>query len=177
MSNEPHTPAAPAAPPKKSRKGLFIVLALLIVVLAGAGGGAWWFMFRGAEAEAAEAEDTPDAAPAATGVVPLEPFVVNLADPGVSRFLRVTLALVVANEEIAKELEHDGIVRMRLRSAILELLSQKQSNELVTPEGKAELKKAIAHAAEGALAAGAAADDEHHLEVPDVLFAEFIVQY
>lgn len=171
MSTEPHAPAAAAATsaPKKSRKGLFIALALVILLLAGGGGGAYWFLFRGAEAQAAEAGAgaEPDA-PAPTGVVPLEPFVVNLADPGVSRFLRVTLALVVADEEQAKHLEEEGVARMRIRSAILELLSQKQSSELVTPEGKAALKKSIAEVVKHAA---------HDLEVPDVLFAEFIVQY
>lgn len=160
--------AAPAAP-KKSRRGLFIVLPLLIVLLAGAGGGAYWFLFRGAEAEAAEAgaEAEPEAEALPTGPVAFEPFVVNLADPGVSRFLRVSLTLV-ADEEHAKELEHDEVALMRVRSAILELLAQKQSSELVTPDGKAELKKSIAEAATHAA---------HDLEVSDVLFTEFIVQY
>ena len=161
-------PAAPAAP-KKSRKGLFIILTVLIVVLAGAGGGAYWFLFRGAEAQAAEAgaEAEPEAEEVPTGIVPFEPFVVNLADPGVSRFLRVSLTLV-ADEEHAAELEHDEVALMRVRSAILELLSQKQSGQLVTPDGKAELKKSIAEAA---------AHAAHDLKVLDVLFTEFIVQY
>jgi len=168
MSTEPHAaPSAAPAAPKKSRRGLLIVLALLIVVLAGGGGAAYWFLLRGTPAEAAEAEHEPEAPPA-TGVVPLEPFVVNLADPGVSRFLRVTLALVVADEAIAKELHEDEVALLRIRSAIIDLLSQTQASELVTPEGKAALKTSIA---EGATHAA------HELEVADVLFAEFIVQF
>ena len=100
--------------------------------------------------------------------MPLEPFVVNLADPSGTRFLRVTMSLVVADEVVAKEIEEEKVVHARLRSAILELLAQKQSIELVTPEGKAELKKAIA---EGAAHAA------HELKVEDVLFSEFIVQF
>ena len=166
MSNET-APAPAAAPaPKKSRKGLLIVLTLVVILLLGGGGGAYWFMFRGAgEAEAAEAEP---AAPAPTGVIPLEPFVVNLADPTGSRFLRVTLSLVVADEAIAHEFEEDEVVVLRVRSAILELLAQKQASELVTPEGKTHLKKSIA---EGVAHAA------HELEVADVLFSEFIVQF
>ena len=168
--------AAPAAP-KKSRRGLLIVIALLVVVLAGGGGAAYWFLLRPAPAEAAEAEAEaePEAEPA-TGVVPLEPFVVNLADPGVSRFLRVTLALVVADETVAKELHEEEMQLLRVRSAVIDLLSQKQASELVTPEGKAALKAAIAEGATAALAAGSH-DAEHALEVADVLFAEFIVQF
>jgi len=159
-------PAPAAAAPKKSRKGLLIALTLIVLVLLGGGGGAYWFLFRGAgEAEAAEVEPPP---PAPTGVVPLEPFVVNLADPTGSRFLRVTLSLVVADEAIAHEIEEDEVVVLRVRSAILELLAQKQASELVTPEGKTQLKKSIA---EGVAHAA------HEIEVADVLFSEFIVQY
>jgi flagellar protein FliL len=166
VSTEPTAAPAATPSPKKSRKGLFIVLTLVVILLAGGGGGAYWFMFRGTgEAEAAEAEPPP-AAP--TGVIPLEPFVVNLADPTGSRFLRVTLSLVVADEAIAHEVEEDEVVVLRVRSAILELLAQKQASELVTPEGKTELKKSIAEGVKHAA---------HELEVADVLFSEFIVQF
>jgi flagellar protein FliL len=168
MSTEKETAPAAAAPAKKSRKGLMIILVVVLLLLAGGGGGAYWFLFRGTgEAEAAEAEEPPPPPPA-TGIVPLEPFVVNLADPSGTRFLRVTMSLVVADEAIAKEIEEEKVVHARLRSAILELLAQKQSTELVTPEGKAELKKAIA---EGVAHAA------HELKVEDVLFSEFIVQF
>jgi flagellar FliL protein len=164
MSTEAH--AAPAAaPPKKSRRGLLILI-IVVLQLAGGGGGAYWFLFRGtAEAEAAEAEPPP---PTATGIIPLEPFVVNLADTTGSRFLRVTLSLVVANKGVAKEFEEDMVAHMRVRSAILELLAQKHASELVTPEGKTQLKKSIAEGVEHAA---------HEMKVADVLFSEFIVQY
>ena len=144
-----------------------IVLVVVVLLLAGGGGGAYWFFFSGSgEAEAAEAE--PEPPPVPTGIVPLEPFVVNLADPAGSRFLRVTMSLVVADEEIAKEIEEEKVVTARLRSAILELLAQKQSSELVTPEGKTALKKSIAESV---------AHAAHELKVEDVLFSEFIVQF
>jgi flagellar basal body-associated protein FliL len=57
---------------------------------------------------------------------------------------------------------------MRVRSAILELLAQKESAELVTPDGKAGLKKEIGEAVE---------HSAHELKVEDVLFSEFIVQF
>ena len=170
MSTEAKDTPAAAAPAKKSKRGLIIILVVVLLLLAGGGGGAYWFLFRGnAEAEAAEGEAAePEPPPPATGIVPLEPFVVNLADPSGTRFLRVTMALVVADEAIAHEIEEEEIVVARLRSAILELLAQKQSTELVTPEGKAELKKSIA---EGVAHAA------HELKVEDVLFSEFIVQF
>jgi flagellar FliL protein len=167
MSTENAAAAAPEAPAKKSRKGLMIILVVVLLLLAGGGGGAYWFLFRGhGEAEAAEAE--PEPPPAPTGIVPLEPFVVNLADPSGTRFVRVTMSLVVADEAIAKEIEEEKVVHARIRSAILELLALKQSSELVTPEGKTELKKAIAESV---------AHAAHELKVEDVLFSEFIVQF
>lgn len=146
-----------------------IILVVVVLLLAGGGGGAYWFLFRGtAEAEAAEAEAEPEPEVEATGVIPLEPFVVNLADPSGTRFLRVTLSLAVADEALAKEFEEEKVVHMRVRSAILELLAQKQASELVTPEGKTALKTEIDEAVEHAA---------HELEVMDVLFSEFIVQF
>lgn len=145
------------------------MLVVVLLLLAGGGGGAYWFLWRGnAEAQAAEAEAEPEPPPPPTGIVPLEPFVVNLADPSGTRFLRVTMSLVVADEAVAKELEEEKVVHARLRSAILELLAQKQSTELVTPEGKTALKHAIAESA---------AHAAHELKVEDVLFSEFIVQF
>ena len=168
MSTDTAAAAAPA--PKKSRKGLIVVLAVVILLLAGGGGGAYWFLFRGAaDAEAAAAEPAVEE-PAPTGIIPLEPFVVNLADTVGSRFLRVTLSLVVADEEKAKAFEADKVLHMKTRSTILELLAQKDSTALVTPEGKAHLKQEIAKAV-------GHAGGEHELKVADVLFSEFIVQF
>lgn len=146
-----------------------IILVVVLLLLAGGGGGAYWFLFRGnAEAAGADAEPEPEPEVEATGVIPLEPFVVNLADPSGTRFLRVTLSLVVADEGIAKEFEEEKVVHMRVRSAILELLAQKQAAELITADGKTALKKEIDEVVEHAA---------HELEVKDVLFSEFIVQF
>jgi len=92
---------------------------------------------------------------------------VNLSDPGSPRFLRVTLALVVDGEVHAKEFEEDTVVRMKVRSALLEMLSQQRASELVTPEGRTGLKKAVIERA---------AHNAEELKVTDVLFSEFIVQ-
>jgi flagellar FliL protein len=100
-------------------------------------------------------------------MVPFEPFIVNLADPGGRRFLRVSLQLLVAGESAAAEIEENKLLHLRVRSSILELLTTQTSAGLATPEGRAALKKAIAESATHAL---------EHMEVSDVLFAEFVVQ-
>jgi flagellar FliL protein len=155
------------APPKKSKKGFFLMILLVLLSVGGGGAGAYFYFLKGGAAVQAKAAE-PEPPPAATGIVALEPFVVNLADTGATRFLRVNLSLIVQDEEHAKELEENAVDKARVRSAILELLAQQEANKLVTPEGKAELKKAIAeriaHAA-------------HELKVVDVLFSEFVIQF
>jgi flagellar protein FliL len=160
MSQEAQTPAAPA--PKKSRK--LMVIAGAILVIAGISGGGYW-MFLRPSAEAAEKPAEEPAEPPA--IVSMDPFVVNLADPGAARFLRVTVGLVVANEGQAKEFSEDAVVRMRVRSSILDLLAQQTAEHLVTTEGKTELKNIIAERV---------LEHTEHLKISDVLFSEFIVQ-
>ena len=152
-----------AAKPKKKSK-LVLILAVVFTLLAGGGaGGYWMYTHRGAEAAAAEAEPPPT-----PGVFDMEPFVVNLADESGNRFLRVHMKLLTWDEHQATELKESAVVAARLRSAILELLSLQYAAPLVTPEGKDELKKAIAERATET------AGEE--LKVIDVLFVEFVVQ-
>jgi flagellar protein FliL len=93
---------------------------------------------------------------------------VNLADGGGSRFLRVTLALVVDDNDAARAIVEQEVVRAKVRSALLERLALQNADQLVTPDGKKELKKAIGEQA---------AHSAHGLKVSDVLFSEFVVQF
>ncbi len=162
------TPAATdAAAPAKKGRGKLIPIVLAVLLLGGGGGGAYWYFAVRAAAAGAEEAHEPEA-PEPTGIATFDPFVVNLADPGGSRFLRVNLALVVKDELAAAELGENPVVKGRIRSSLIELLAQQTSDTLVTPDGKAALKAAIkeqvAHAA-------------HDVEVSDVLFSEFVVQF
>lgn len=137
-----------------------------LVVLLGGGGAAYWIYGGNPPGEAEAAPQEEEAGPG----VPIEiaPFVVNLADPGGGRFLRVNLSLVVKDEEQAKVLEESPVTKMKMRSAILELLALQTADRLITPAGKAELKKAIAEAAKKAVS---------EVHITDVLFSEFVVQF
>ena len=159
MSNAAQTSPTP---PKKRGRGLLFAIIGLIVGLGGGGAGYWVY----ATQRAAQENATPE--PPKIGILPMEPFVVNLADEGGARFLRVTLSLAVEGEERAKETAEDKVVSARIRSAILERLTQQTSDHLVTPEGKTQLKKAIAEQAQKAA---------RQLKVTDVLFSEFVVQF
>jgi flagellar FliL protein len=167
MTTPAATPAGQPAPaPAKSRKGLILVATTTLVVLLGGGGAAYWMFGAEKTEEGAEPAKPEETGPGAA--IALEPFVVNLADQGGTRFLRVNLSLVVAEEEQAKELEENAVIKMKVRSAVLELLALQMADRLITPDGKTELKKAIAETA------GKAAGEIH---VTDVLFSEFVVQF
>jgi flagellar FliL protein len=150
---------------------LFVTLGL---VLAGGGGaGAWWWMHRAQAAQPADGhggekkhEEAADAGE--QGVLALEPFLVNLADADAPRFLRATLSLAIVDKEAAEHLAEDAVVKARVRSTILELLTTQKSSDLVTPEGKAVLKKSILAQAGKILT---------EAKVVDVLFSEFVVQF
>jgi flagellar protein FliL len=163
----PAAAVTPAAPAKKSKMRLLLIVG---VVLAAGGGGGFWWMKQQQPVEAAEAgHETPEAAhePSPGSLLPLETFTVNLADAGASRFLRVTIQLVLAGEGTSAELEHDPLMKTRIRSAVLELLTTQQAQTLVTPEGKAALKTDIA----------ARVTEATKVEVSDVLFSDFVVQF
>lgn len=149
------------APKKKRGKGLMLMLFALL--LAGGGGGAYWWLSR------TPVEAAPREIPLSErGLVPFDPFMVNLADGGGNRFLKVNLQLVLEDAETAEKVAGTPVVVSRIRSEILELLTEQQAAALVTPEGKAALKTAIGEHLAPVLEGG---------KVIDVLFSEFIVQF
>lgn len=187
--------AAPADAGKKKGKGKLLIILIAVLVLAlGGGSAAYFFMGRGDAAkgksakqkkadahdegashdDAEEAEDGEEGAAHEPAVVALPTFTVNLADKDATRYLRTTVSLVVKDAEKAASLSGEGShkpagepVRIAMaRSAILELLTTKTAEELMSAEGKTALKKEIAERASKAF----------RFKVNDVLLAEFVVQ-
>jgi flagellar FliL protein len=156
---------AVAETPKKKKRSKLMLLAPVVLLLAGVPGGAYWWMHRhtGGGAPGAEAPK-----PDHSGVLPLDPLTVNLADKESPRFLRITMSLVIEEGEEIEELKKNALKLARVRSELLELLTQQLSDHLVAPEGKNELKRAIAQRASKVL---------QPLKVTDVLLADFVVQF
>lgn len=156
----------------------WILFGVLFALLAGGvAGGILWFTLRpppvaeAAEQAGGEAAEGGEAAAEPVepkGLIALDQFLVNLADKEANRFVRVTVQLAVEEEKAAAEVAENAVSRARARSAVLEVLAVQTSDRLVTPEGKAELKKAIAERASAALG---------HVKVLDVLFTDFVVQF
>ena len=164
MSEEAAAPAPPAAPAKPGWKKL-AALALVAVAVVAAG-GVWWT--RSAAAKEGGEHATPAATESSRGLIKFEPFVVNLADGGGTRFLRAALELVVEPAEAAESVARNPVVMSQMRSAVLDLLAQQTGTALVTPEGKAAMKAAIVSRAQEALG---------DWKIVDVLFSEFVVQF
>ena len=160
MTDQAKAPAAPPAAKKASKKALLIGVVGLLVV--GGGGAGYWFTRPAVDAATEE-----HAAPEEESIVSFEPFVVNLADGGGGRYLKVNVQLVIAGAEAGAEIEEDAVAKVRLRSEVLDLLTQQNSDALMTPEGKNALKQAISERASHSV--------EPH-KVMDVLFSDFIVQ-
>jgi flagellar protein FliL len=151
--------AAAEAPPKKSKKK-FILMLSAALVLAGGGGGAFFIMKQKAAAAAAAAaaeEDGDEAPPAKVAhkdatakptYVPLEAFVVNLADKDTDRFAQIGITLQVDDSKVADDMK---TYMPALRNGILMILAHKSSEELLQRDGKESLAQEIMLAAARAL--------------------------
>lgn len=175
-------PAAAAAEhgdaaPKKGKKKSIIILAVVGLLLALGGGGAVFFMKKkAAEAEAAAAEEGGDAAHAAPKkekkkekkkddkpvlpvFVPLDPFVVNLADREADRYAQIGVTFQVEDAKSGDDLKN---YMPAIRNNILMLLAHKTSQDLHTVEGKEKLARQILR--EAVLPMGIELEDEDEVE-------------
>jgi flagellar FliL protein len=146
--------------PKRGKKKLIIIVAVVVALLGVAGGGAAVYMKKkaAAEAEAAAAaeddeegdghstkkaaakEHKKDEKHAPPVFVPLDPFVVNLADREADRFAQVGMTLEVNDAKVGDEIK---VYMPAIRNNVLLLLSHKTSQELMEPEGKEQLAREV----------------------------------
>ena len=179
------TPVVEAAPAAKSSNSGSLIMMVVIVLLSNAmGAGATWFFVRrtmaavvtqGAEGKEAAGKDGMEGKDAVditevlgkSAVVPLEPFVVNLADSDTARYLRVKISLMVDDKSKLKEVEENQALQLKVRDVILQTLTRKTSHDLINDEGKKKLRKEI--------------QDEvgpffKEPKLNDVMFTEFVIQ-
>jgi len=134
------------------KKLLVIVAAALALVLAAGGGGVWILKKQAAQAAALAAGDDeaadPEAAHAAAkpegkGIpvyLPLDPFIVNLADKDVDRYAQIGITLELESPVFADRVK---AYMPAVRNAILLILAQKSSKDLLGRSGKEELAEEI----------------------------------
>jgi flagellar protein FliL len=97
-------------------------------------------------------------------VVELQPFIVNLADDSEPRYLRMTVSVGLAE---SGEVKPDPLFTTKVRNAMLAILTSKRSEEILTVEGKATLRKELLRAAQAAVS---------EPEVHAIYITDFIVQ-
>ena len=140
----PTTEAGAAVPAKKGKKKLIIMIAAALLVLLVAGGGAAVYFKKKAAAHAAEeAADEGAAAGEHTAVkrdpkhpptfLPLDAFVVNLADKEADRYAQIGITLELQDAKFADELK---LYMPAIRNGILMILAHKSSAELLERSGK-----------------------------------------
>jgi flagellar FliL protein len=151
---------AEAPAPKGKKKLILIIAAALVVVLLGGGTAAFLLTKKKAHAEDDGDEDTrtehkadaktapkrdPKVPPA---YVPLDMFVVNLADRDAERYAQIGITLEMTD---TKEAESIKTFLPAIRNNILMVLAHKSSAELLEREGKDKLAGEVQRAASRAL--------------------------
>jgi flagellar protein FliL len=182
--------------PKKG-KGKLLMIIGLVVVLAGGGGGGYFYWSKAKAAaaeeggdESAKSEDSkPKKAKKATKeededetpskgssgkdvlpadedvkeVVELAPFIVNLSDDESPRYLRLSVSVGIGEGHE----KPSPLFMTRVKNAMLLVLAGKTSEEILSVEGKAKLRKELLKAAQ-------ASSEEPHVEA--IYITDFIVQ-
>jgi flagellar FliL protein len=150
-------------------------IGVVMVLMLGLGGGLFmmWNKLSAMEtrsqstAEDAEQGDQDSSVPIEKLLGPifsLDTFIVNLADEGGKRYLRMTIDLELDSEELESE------VNKRLpqvRDSILTILPTKRFDDISSTKGKTELRDQMLERINGLLARG---------RVTNIYFKEFVVQ-
>jgi flagellar FliL protein len=166
-------------PPAKG--GLSIGKILMIVVLtllSSAGGGVVSFLLisrtLNAQAKAPDVDSSREAEQEKiaamlqkSAVLPLEPFVVNLADTDAARYLRIKISLMIDDKSKVKEISENQPLQLKVRDVILQSLTAKTSQDLINEEGKNKLRHEL--------------QDKVGLyfrepKLVDIMFTEFVIQ-
>lgn len=136
MSKAPAKPQEEAtAPAGKSKKKLIVIIVAATLLLGAAGGGAMFFL----SGKKAPKEPKEEVAKAPL-FLPLEPFVVNLQSEFGEKYLQVQMTLQVADDEQVNLIKAN---LPQVKSRLIMLLSSKDAEGLLTPEGKDILVKEI----------------------------------
>lgn len=156
---------------KGGKSTLIIILLAVVLLLAGAGIGA--FMFLGGEDEAADgAQDTQTEvgkAPPPAHYLALKPeFTVNFANDNKASFLQVEITLMARESDALDTVQtHMPLIQ----NNILNILSSKTYDELITREGKQQLADEILHSVQQVVE-----EQLHKPGIEAVYFTSFVMQ-
>ena len=145
MSEETAVVEEPVKAAKSGTVGKMLMIVVL-TLLSSAGGGfaSFWMMSRAmnkdvkADKEAQDQEHIVELLEK-SAVLPLEPFVVNLADTDGARYLRMKISLMVDKEKSEEAVENQAL-QLKVRDVILQSLTAKTSHDLRDETGKDKLR-------------------------------------
>jgi flagellar FliL protein len=152
-----------------SNKLIFLIVAVLLVVTIGLAGGLFmmWSKLSSMDAQGNPTATSGTEQSQASALGPLfslETFIVNLADPERSRYLRVSMDLELVEATAADELEQR---LSQVRDSILMILPSKRFADITSMEGKIALRNEIITKLNGLFAKSV---------VSNIFFTEFVVQ-
>jgi len=160
-----------AEPPAKKKSKLPLIIILLVVLLAVGGGAVVILKMMSKPADESGASVRKKAKPSKAGALQqarykfaMQPFIVNLADPGGRRYLKVALLLRFSEKALNEEIK-DRLGEFR--SAIILLLSSKRFKDIATMRGKIKLRNELINAINKRLEGA---------KVYTLYFTDFVVQ-
>lgn len=154
-----------------SNKILVLLIGVLMVLMLGMGGGLFLMWNKisainlqaNANAGGQSGQEANLEQPLGT-IYALNTFIVNLADKGGNRYLRVTMDLELGIPELESEITK----RLpQVRDAVLMILPSKRFEDISSVEGKQALRDEILAILNGFLVQG---------EITNIFFKEFVVQ-
>ena len=154
-----------------SNKILVLLIGILMVLMMGMGGGLFlmWNKLSAislqANANAGVQPGQDDTGNQSLGpIYTLDTFIVNLADKGGKRYLRVSIDLELQNPEMQEEI----VKRLpQVRDSILMILPSKRFDDIRSMDGKIALRNEILETLNGFLTQG---------QITKIYFKEFVVQ-
>ena len=165
-------PAAETPAKPKSKKMLIIIVAVVVLALVG-GGAAFMLMGKKASDEEADGEEQTssheDEHKTPPQFMPIDPIVVNLADPDTPRFAQIGITLQVADAKTADQIK---LYMPAIRNGILLKMSAQTSAHLLQPEGKTQLAEEILEL----VREKSGFESKKKNPVQEVLFSSIIVQ-
>ena len=145
---------------------IIISVAVLFMGMVGAGFYILWNKISQIPVDATKVEDIPieEEENVIGPLYTLETMIVNLADRGGKRYLRVTMALELSDPEAVTTIEN----RLpQVRDAILMILPTKKYDDVSTTDGKIALRTEVMEKINALMTKG---------QVNNIYFTEFVVQ-
>lgn len=172
MAQAPNlTPIEPEVK-SKGKKLWLIIGAVVLLVLIGGGtfllmGGSSSKTTEGAAAGSETAATTAEQPPEIAGLIAIKPFVVNLADTGTTRFLRIGMNLGCSDKKLTESYEKTPLVQAEIQDVLIGILTSKTAEQILSASGKSALKDELMKALNAKLGANA---------IKQIFFTEFLIQ-